>query len=86
METKKLLEPYMISSDKFQIVPDRWSATGWKYLAGDQITKKKFFNNPNRMSSQGIMSPSKMAKLQQQMHLGQYANEYDYQQPNTRES
>lgn len=57
-----LLTEYMIESDKFKLVPDRWSPTGWKYLKEEQICESKFFTNPNRTNSHGLSPDSKFAK------------------------
>ena len=32
-----------------QLVPSRWSHTGWRYV--EDLSKERFFSNPNRFNS-----------------------------------
>lgn len=38
------------------VVPCRWSNSGWKYIEID-AEEQKFFGNPNRRNSHGYNSP-----------------------------
>ena len=43
--------------DSFNLVPDRWSKSGWKYAPGDPAMTK-YFNNPNTVNRIGA-SPTR---------------------------
>ena len=44
-----------------QLVPCRWSHTGWKYVQRDPA-KEHFFNSPNKVNSVGFRNPNKAGK------------------------
>ena len=46
---------------KMHLVPCRWTRSGWKYVEVDP-KEHNFFNNPNRVNSFGIQSPSKQPR------------------------
>ena len=52
----KLVE-LMDLHDSFNLVPDRWSKSGWKYVPGDP-GQMKYFNSPNRVNQFGC-SPAR---------------------------
>ena len=44
-----------------QLVPCRWSNTGWKYVQNDPI-EHGFFNSPNRVNSHGFGPKKQLSK------------------------
>lgn len=65
-----------IGTEKYKIVPDRWSKTGWKYVKEEQVEKNKFFNHPNRSNSFGIEPESKVNKMKQLMQMSYDAEDH----------
>ena len=53
----------MPPQENLQLVPCRWSKSGWKYVQKDP-SKFQYFNNPNRVNSFGF-TQKKMAQAQQ---------------------
>ena len=47
-----------IPEENLQLVPCRWSHTGWKYVQADP-ERTNFFSNPNRVNSFGFSASKK---------------------------
>ena len=50
--------------EALQLVPCRWSHTGWKYVQSDP-EKSYFFSSPNRVNSLGFTATKNGFKMQQ---------------------
>jgi hypothetical protein len=51
-----------VPEENLQLVPCRWSHTGWKYVQADPGATQ-FFTNPNRVNSFGFSTSKKNRKL-----------------------
>ena len=53
-----------LPEENLQLVPCRWSHTGWKYVQADP-SEAKFFKSPNRVNSFGFNQTKKAEQMKQ---------------------
>ena len=53
--------------DNLQLVPCRWSNTGWKYVQADP-SRTQFFQSPNRVNSFGFNHGTKKRTVTKSMN------------------
>lgn len=57
--------------ENLQLVPCRWSHTGWKYVQCDPA-KTQFFSSPNRVNSFGFKNGKKQQRLDRSVGTGNF--------------
>lgn len=48
----------------FNLVPDRWAKSGWKFVPGDPAANQ-YFNNPNKVNHFGC-TPTRYSQFEKQ--------------------